>query len=454
MILSSTRIPPSMRFSAQPIRRLSGLSWCAHDANKTRHRGWPSRRYPHLPERSNAGRLATVYARNGIPDQLSDGSSAIGTRPQRTNALPCGAARSAKSKELASLMPPSPLPARLPRTASVRPSGRAEQAVRAPWREVGERRLVEPTGFHHAVLGQVVHDQVDELDLVGRQRLARRGSRPKASLAASRSSPTSERTNRPSPCDSSPWRAAMSSGVADAALGEHALQLGEVGRRQRLVHPQLVDRDVVLVLPRGTLAPWRGTRSKSVRAGEAGQRRPPSRRPSGPRSRCRPACACRFSMSLTRAAAACARSPASARSRPATTRRSARPGSAASARCTIGIAAFSSSSPAISFTWSRSRSNPGSARSTRELEVQHQQIEPLRLLVLGVELRRQPGDLVRQLRERSSATASPTPPACAYFSTSRRCGRTTKLSRFIAATSPLQQLSGRAPHLVVGLGSP
>ena len=36
---------------------------------------------------------------------------------------------------------------------------------------------------------------------------------------------------------------------------------------------------------------------------------------------------------------------------------------------TIGIADFSSSSPAIAFTWSRRRSKPGSARSTRELQV-------------------------------------------------------------------------------------
>ena len=37
--------------------------------------------------KAKSGRVGDVHARNGIPAQLSDGSSAIETRSQRTNAL-------------------------------------------------------------------------------------------------------------------------------------------------------------------------------------------------------------------------------------------------------------------------------------------------------------------------------------------------------------------------------
>ena len=130
----------------------------------------------------------------------------------------------------------------------------------------------------------------------------------------------------------------MSSGAADAALGQHALQLGQVGRRQRPVHPQLVDRDVVLVLRAGRPAPWPGTARSSSAAVEAGQL--------DVRLGAHLVLEVgvdRLALLLARSAspgraAAAAPSPASAPSRPATTRRSARPGSAPSARCTIGMA--------------------------------------------------------------------------------------------------------------------
>src|SRR6478736_3632393 len=47
-----------------------------------------------------------------------------------------------------------------------------EEVIRAAGRQVRERRLVEEGRPHHAVLGQVVHDQIDELDLVRGESLA------------------------------------------------------------------------------------------------------------------------------------------------------------------------------------------------------------------------------------------------------------------------------------------
>ena len=44
---------------------------------------------------------------------------------------------------------------------------RLEEGIRSRRAQVGERRLVEPSGFDDAMLGEVVDDQVHELDLVG-----------------------------------------------------------------------------------------------------------------------------------------------------------------------------------------------------------------------------------------------------------------------------------------------
>ena len=50
--------------------------------------------------------------------------------------------------------------------------GRSEETVGATRRDVREGRLVQQSRGHNAVFGQVIDDQIDELDLVGAQRLA------------------------------------------------------------------------------------------------------------------------------------------------------------------------------------------------------------------------------------------------------------------------------------------
>jgi hypothetical protein len=155
-------------------------------------------------------------------------------------------------------------------------------------RHVDEGRLVEQGGVHHAVLGQMVDDQVHELDLVGGSDLPARKP-ASTSFAASRSRPTSERTKSPSPCDSLVG-ALRCPPPPHTALGKHAFQLGEIGGVSGLVHPQLVDRNMVLMRAQERLR--LGAELGVVRArGQSPAARPRLVRPSRPRSRCRWACA-------------------------------------------------------------------------------------------------------------------------------------------------------------------
>ncbi len=39
------------------------------------------------------------------------------------------------------------------------------------WAEVGERGLVQQRGAHHPTFGEVIDDQIGELDLIGAERL-------------------------------------------------------------------------------------------------------------------------------------------------------------------------------------------------------------------------------------------------------------------------------------------
>ena len=134
---------------------------------------------------------------------------------------------------------------------------------------------------------------------------------------------------------------------------------------------------------------------------------------------------------------------------------------------TIGMLAFSSSSPAIALTWSRRRSNAGLRPQQRELEAQHQQVEPLGLLVLGRPARtagrrpratapparlgrqRRPGlGLARTSRpagasgaRRSCRGSSPRPRAAAA---PRRRARSSVVGR-VAVAAPASRAVHRAP---------
>ena len=91
----------------------------------------------------------------------------------------------------------------------------------------------------------MVEDQVDEFDLVRAERLA--GKEAGECLLGGFTIHADQRAHK------EPEPLALRLGQfdrirpADAAFGKHSLQLGQVGRRQGLVHPQFADRDVVLV---------------------------------------------------------------------------------------------------------------------------------------------------------------------------------------------------------------
>ena len=75
----------------------------------------------------------------------------------------------------------------------------AKEAFNATRIEIAERGFVKPLGCDGAMLSEVVDNQIDELDLAGSERLPQR-NHAKAALAASRSSPTRDRMNKPRPC--------------------------------------------------------------------------------------------------------------------------------------------------------------------------------------------------------------------------------------------------------------
>ncbi len=97
----------------------------------------------------------------------------------------------------------------------------------------------------------------------------RRGSRANASVAASRSSPTSERMNSPSPSACSLARS-MSACSPGAAGQQHLLQRVEVLGRE-LRSGGAAERDVVLVLRGGRRGALARKRSEVGARGDAGQ---------------------------------------------------------------------------------------------------------------------------------------------------------------------------------------
>src|SRR5699024_8298802 len=80
-----------------------------------------------------------------------------------------------------------------------------EEVIGAGRRVVGVRRLEEAPRLHHAVGRELVDDELTNRTWCTSNRAPSRYS-PKASRAASRSSPTSERTKRPRPRASSTAR--------------------------------------------------------------------------------------------------------------------------------------------------------------------------------------------------------------------------------------------------------
>src|SRR5205823_5243209 len=98
---------------------------------------------------------------------------------------------------------------------------------------------------HDALLRQVVDDEVHELDLVRPESPAReeRGERLLRGLAVE----SDERPYEEAEAVALLLRFAHVIRAAGAALREHAFQLVEIGAGQGPVHPELPDRDVVLV---------------------------------------------------------------------------------------------------------------------------------------------------------------------------------------------------------------
>ena len=70
--------------------------------------------------------------------------------------------------------------------------------VHAAWAEIRIGRRVQQRRIHRAVLREVVDDQIDELDLVRGERFPAEKD-CECFLRRARSSPTSDRTNNPSP---------------------------------------------------------------------------------------------------------------------------------------------------------------------------------------------------------------------------------------------------------------
>src|SRR5574337_746507 len=121
--------------------------------------------------------------------------------------------------------------------------GRPEQAIRYMRCEIGEWRLIEPRRLQHAALGQVIENQIDELDLVRAQRLAvdEPGERLLHGCAIHADQRAHEQPEAAGVFRSAPDRVRR----ARATLREQAFKFAQVRRRQRLVQPQLGHCDMV-----------------------------------------------------------------------------------------------------------------------------------------------------------------------------------------------------------------
>src|SRR6266571_117064 len=93
------------------------------------------------------------------------------------------------------------------------------------------------------MLGQVVDDQIDELDLVRAESLPI--EKPRERFLCGSTIDTDERSHE----ETEPMRLfrgpADVVGSTNAALDEDALQFGQVGYGERPVHPKLVDGDMI-----------------------------------------------------------------------------------------------------------------------------------------------------------------------------------------------------------------
>ena len=123
--------------------------------------------------------------------------------------------------------------------------------------------FVEQRRVHHAVLGQVVDDQVHELDLVGAERLAgeEAGQRLLGGLAVQADQRANEQSES---LRLRSWRGSIVLGRADAALDAACAP----ARPDRPAVSGLFIRSLWIATwswcARRNAAPWRGTCSKSV----------------------------------------------------------------------------------------------------------------------------------------------------------------------------------------------
>lgn len=122
---------------------------------------------------------------------------------------------------------------------------RLKQPVWPMWTEIGKGRFIESGRFHDAMLGQMIHDQVDELKLVGSEGLP--GNESRECLFGRATIHADERSHEETETLS------VSRGPTDivqrssAALCKDTLQFGKVCDSERLVHAQLGNHHMVEV---------------------------------------------------------------------------------------------------------------------------------------------------------------------------------------------------------------
>ena len=123
----------------------------------------------------------------------------------------------------------------------------AEQAVWAPRRQIRERGLVETRGFNDSMLRQVIHDEIDKLQLIGRQMFV--GGEARHRLLRRAPIEAYERADEQSEPVGFVARAPQSLGRAYSALDQHSFQLCQITGRQRAIHAELPNGDVIEVGP-------------------------------------------------------------------------------------------------------------------------------------------------------------------------------------------------------------
>ncbi len=118
------------------------------------------------------------------------------------------------------------------------------------------------------MFGEVIHDQVYELDLIRGQRFP--GQERAQSRLGCLTVESHQRAHEEPQAVRRLFRLVDFLGTADASFAKHAFQLGHICRRERAIHAQLVDGDVILMGPQER--PRLGAKSLEIIAGlEAGQ---------------------------------------------------------------------------------------------------------------------------------------------------------------------------------------